>query len=167
MSLRLGEILIEKGLLTQQQLDAAVKEQQKTQEVLGQVLVRMGFISEKKMLRTLAEQQGIGFIELSNIKIPDNVVKSIPAKFAWHYKVMPVSIEGNLLTVAISNPFDMWAMDDLETNFSYRVANVLATASDIMEAIKKYYGVGSETVERILTERTGRGKMPRPLSARR
>ena len=65
---------------------------------------------------------------------------------------MPVRIEGNVLTVAISNPFDMWPIDDLETNLGYRVETALAVSTDINDAVKKYYGVGADTIERILAE---------------
>ena len=152
MALRLGDILIEKRIITPEELKKAVNEQQRTGEVLGKVLVRMGLITERKLLEVLAEQQGIPFLDLRQAKIPEKVIKDVPAKFAWHYKIMPVSMEGNVLTIAISDPFDMWPIDDLETHLGCRVEKVLATSSDIKEATKKYYGVGAETIERILAE---------------
>lgn len=151
MALRLGDILVEKGLITHEELKLALDEHQKTGEMLGQVLVKMKFISEKDVLQVLAEQQGVPFLELKDLAIEDKVIKSVPAKFTWHYKVMPIRIDGNILTIAISNPFDMWPIDDLETNLGYRVEKVLSTSVDILEAIRKYYGVGADTVERILT----------------
>jgi len=152
MALKLGDILVEKKIITLDELKTAIKEQQKTGEMLGQVLVRMGFVAERKMLEVLAEQQGIPFMDLKEATINDRAIRSIPAKFAWHYKIMPIEVESNVLTVAISNPFDMWPIDDLETNLGYRVDKVLATSSDIQEAIKKYYGVGADTIERILAD---------------
>lgn len=155
MALRIGDILVEKQLITQQELDLAVKEHQNTKEFLGQTLVRLNLITEEKLLKVLADQQGIPFLDLKETKIGDKVIESVPAKFAWHYKIMPVRIDGNVLTVAISNPFDMWPVDDLETNLGYRVEIALATASDIAEAVRKYYGVGADTIERILAEAPG------------
>jgi len=152
MALRLGEILVEKHLITPDQLKEAVAEQQKTKELLGQALVRLGFVSEKKILQVLAEQQGIPFLDLRDRKIDDKVIKTIPAKFVWHYKIMPIDIDGNVLTVAISNPFDMWPIDDLETHLGYKVDKVLSTSADIMESIKKHYGIGADTIEKILAE---------------
>ena len=108
MALRIGDILVEKQIITQQDLDMAVKEHQDTKEFLGQTLVRLNLITEEKLLKVLAEQQGIQFLELRETKISDEVIENVPAKFAWHYKIMPIRIEGNVLTVAISNPFDMW-----------------------------------------------------------
>lgn len=152
MALRLGDILVEKELITQDELNTALAEQQRTKEALGQILVRMGFVAEKDMLQILAKQQGIPFVELKTKVINDKVLKNVPAKFVWHYKIMPISLDGNILTAAISNPFDMWPIDDLETHLGFKVEKVLATSADIAEAIKKYYGVGAETIDRILSD---------------
>ena len=152
MTVRIGDILIEKQIITQQELDLALKEHQNTKEFLGQTLVRLNIITEEKLLKVLAEQQGIEFLDLKETKISDSVIESVPAKFAWHYKIMPTRIDGNVLMVATSNPFDMWPIDDLETNLGYRVEIALAVSSDITEAIKKYYGVGADTIERILAD---------------
>jgi len=152
MSVRIGEILVEKQLITEEQLAQAVAEHQKSKEFLGQTLIRLGFISEEKLLKILAGQQGITFLNLQDVKFDDEIIKKMPAKFAWHYKIMPITLKGNVLTVAMSNPFDMWSVDDLETNLGYRVETVLALSSDIVDAIRKYYGVGAETIERILAE---------------
>ncbi|OGX29639.1 MAG: hypothetical protein A2705_01660 [Omnitrophica WOR_2 bacterium RIFCSPHIGHO2_01_FULL_52_10] len=148
----MGEILVEKQLITEEQLAQAVAEHQKSKEFLGQTLIRLGFISEEKLLKILAGQQGITFLNLQDVKFDDEIIKKMPAKFAWHYKIMPITLKGNVLTVAMSNPFDMWSVDDLETNLGYRVETVLALSSDIVDAIRKYYGVGAETIERILAE---------------
>ncbi len=152
MALRLGDILIEKKIITTYELEQAIKEQQKTKEPLGTVLVRMGFISERQLLQILAEQQGIPFVDFKELKIDDKVIKSVPAKFAVHYKVMPIAVDGHILTIATSNPFDMWPVDDLETNLGFRVERVLATSSDILESIRNFYGVGADTIEKILAE---------------
>jgi type II secretion system protein E len=152
MALRIGDILVEKKIITQEDLDLAIKEHQNTKEFLGQALVRLNMITEEKLLKVLAEQQGIKFLNLKETTISDSVIESVPAKFAWHYKIMPIRIDGNVLTVAISNPFDMWPIDDLETNLGYRVEIALSVASDIADAIKKYYGVGADTIERILAD---------------
>ncbi len=151
MALRFGEVLVEKGFISAQQLAEAVKEQRQTKEMLGQILIRRGLISERDLLMVLAEQQGLEFVDLKQLNVPDHVIKSVPARFVWHYKVMPISIQGDVLTVATSDPFDVWAIDDLETNLNLRVEKVLALRSDIEEAIHRYYGVGADTIENILS----------------
>lgn len=152
MALRLGDILIEKRIITPKELEAAIEEHKKNKEFLGQTLIRMGLITERRMLQILAEQQGLSFVDLNDISISSEAVEKIPAKFAWHYKIIPISLEGNVITIAVSNPFDMWAVDDLETNFGLRVEVALALSSDIIESIKKHYGVGADTIEKILAE---------------
>jgi type II secretion system protein E len=121
----------------------------------------MGLITERKLLQVLAEQQGVRFVDLKETKIDQKAVETVPAKFAWHYKIMPVKMDGNVLTIAISNPFDMWPIDDLETNLGYRVDKVLSTTPEILETIKKFYGVGADTVDRILSEEPRKAKAMR------
>lgn len=147
--------MVEKGIITAEQLDSAVKEQAKTKEVLGQILVNMGLVSERQLLEVLSQQQGIPFVDLREAKIDPNAIKNVPAKLARHYKVMPLELSSNVLTVAISDPFDMWPLDDLETNLGYRVEKVLATSADISAAIREHYGVGADTIEKILGEDKG------------
>lgn len=161
MALRLGEILVEKGIITPQELEAAVRKQHETKEMIGAVLVNMGLITERKLLQVLGEQQGIRFMDLKGINIDPKAIELVPAKFAWHYRIMPIRLEGNVLTIAIANPFDMWPIDDLETNLGYRVDKVLATGQDIADGIKKFYGVGADTVERILAGETRKVKETR------
>jgi type II secretory ATPase GspE/PulE/Tfp pilus assembly ATPase PilB-like protein len=152
MALRLGKALVEEKLITVEELDKALVEQQKTKEMLGAVLVRLGFVTEQKMLHSLAKQQGIPFVELMTTVIEERVLKAVPGKFVWHYRIMPVSLEGDFLTVALADPFDVMAIDDLETHLGFKVGKVLATSADIEAAIKKYYGVGAETIDRILSD---------------
>ncbi len=155
MALRVGEILIEKGLLTPEKLQLAVEEQHKTKKMLGEILINRGFISEKDFLRCIAQQQGIPFLELNGMmNIDDHVIKTVPAKFIWHYKIMPINIQGNVLTIAMSNPFDVWPIDDLESHLGLRVEKVLAVSGDIIEAARKYYGVAADTIERLLSQQT-------------
>jgi len=81
----MGEILVEKQVITQEQLDQAILEHQKTKEFLGQTLIRLGMITEEKLLKVLAQQQGVAFLNLKEIEIDEEVIKKVPAKFAWHY----------------------------------------------------------------------------------
>jgi len=152
MALRIGDILIEKNLITPEDLKTAMEERQKTKELIGNILVRMGFITEKKLLQVLGEQQGMKYLEIGQLKADDKVIKGVPAKFVWHYKIMPLSIQNNILTIAVSDPFNMWPVDDLEAHLGYKVERVLATANDIKEALKKHYGVGAETIEKMLSD---------------
>ncbi len=157
MALRLGEILVEKKIITPQELELAINEQQKTKKLLGEILVSMGFLTERRLLQILAEQQGIPFLELKDMSIDEKVIKAVPAKFIWHYKIIPINIANNVLTIAMSNPFDAWPVDDLEAHLGLRVEKALAVSTDITEAARKYYGVGADTIERLLSHEAGHG----------
>ncbi len=152
MSIRLGKVLVEGKMITVDELNTALAEQQRTKEMLGEVLVRLGFVVEKNMLRALAKQQGIPFVDLTTHVIEEKVLKAVPGKFVRHYKIMPVSLDGDFLTVALADPFDMLPIDDLETHLGFKVGKVLASSVDIEAAIKKYYGVGAETIDRLLSD---------------
>ncbi|MEI8349090.1 MAG: GspE/PulE family protein [Candidatus Omnitrophota bacterium] len=152
MAIRLGEILVDEKIITQEQLDEALKEHERTGDFLGQILIRRGFIGEGQLARTLSQQMGVPYLNLKEVPIDEALTRRVPAKLVWHYKIMPIKLDGNVLTVAISNPFDMWPLDDIEVNLGFRVERVLSTPSDITQAIKKYYGVGAETIESILEQ---------------
>ncbi|HAJ56317.1 MAG TPA: hypothetical protein DCL35_00945 [Candidatus Omnitrophica bacterium] len=152
--LKLGELLIKKGVINQGQLDVALREHSRTGELLGRALVRLGFITEEQLLMMLAEQLSIQFIpSLKNKAISEDVIKAVPARFVWHYKFMPISLKGNILTIAISNPLDVWPTEDIKFHLGFEVEVVLAVESEIMEAVKTYYGMGAAIVEGILDKK--------------
>ena len=149
--LKLGELLIQKQILSQAQLDLALKEHNRTGELLGKALVRLGFISEAQLLKVLAEQLSIEFIpSLKDTVVPDVIIKAVPAKFVWHYKFMPLALKDNRLKIAISNPLDVWPTEDIKFHLGYDVEVALAVEGEILGAIKTYYGVGSDAVENVL-----------------
>lgn len=151
---KIGEILIQKKVITAEQLEAALKESQRTGEIIGKVLVRMKIITQERLLEVLAEQMGLAYYaSLKDFPISAEVVRVVPAKFVWHYKFMPLSIKGKSLTVAISDPLAVWLMEDLKLHLGFDVERVLTTEDEINFAIKKYYGIGAETVEEILTDK--------------
>ncbi|MFA5039481.1 MAG: ATPase, T2SS/T4P/T4SS family [Candidatus Omnitrophota bacterium] len=151
--LKLGELLIKRGVLSQKQLDMALREHEHTGELLGKALIRLGFISEEQLLITLAEQLAIQYIpSLKNKVVPDSVIKAVPARFVWHYKFMPLGLKENLLTIAVSNPLDIWPTEDIKFHLGFDVEVVLAGEAEIMECIRKYYGMGAALVEDILNK---------------
>jgi len=146
----LGERLIEKGLITKQDLDKGLLEHKKTGQFLGTALLKLGLIKEDQLYPVLSEQIGIPYIRLKNLKIDSAVFEKIPAKFACHYKVMPVKFENNVLTVAIEDPLDVRTLDDISLFLGIKVEPGLASLIDISEAIKEHYGLGAETIEEIM-----------------
>jgi len=148
----IGQILIQKGLITISQLDKALKEQEKTGGLLGTILVKLGYIDKGRLFNVLSEQFGTKYVKLKNIKIPHETIEQIPAKFATHYKLIPIKYEENTITVAMANPLDIHTLDDLKLLLKKDINTVLSSEDEIIEAIKRYYGVGAETIEKITPE---------------
>jgi general secretion pathway protein E/type IV pilus assembly protein PilB len=146
------ERLVEKGLLSESEIARASQISRETGTALPTVLVEHRFLSESAVLQLLAVQHGLEFVNLEEISINDATLKSVSAKLASHYAIMPMKIENGILTIAVSNPLDMTAAEDIETNLGYHVERVLACREDVLNALRKHYGVGADTVERILAD---------------
>ena len=152
---KIGEILVGRGILSQQQLLQALEESRKTGEIVGKTLVRLKFVTQSQLLEALAEQMGLSFYaSLKDISVPEEVIRAVPAKFVWHYKFMPLGIKGKVLKIAVSDPLAIWPMEDLKLHLGYDVDRVLATETEILLSIRRYYGLGAETVEEILTQQS-------------
>ena len=148
----IGEFLVEKEFITQSQLEAALAEQKKTGEMLGLVLIRMNAVSEETIsLGIIASQLNVDFIHLKDFKPDTAVLDRLPSKFANHYRVLPLRYEQGVLSVAMSNPLDIHVLDDLALVTKSRVRSVLALEKDILEAIQEHYGVGADTVDKMMT----------------
>ena len=148
----LGEMLIQKRIITTEQLDFALKEQQKSKDFLGVTLVKMGYLTEDELYPVLSEQLGIKYVKIKEVTIDPTILKHVPAKFTYHYKLMPLELKGKTLTVGVTDPLDVHTLDDIKLLLGYDVNPVLCSEKDIMDAIKKYYGIGAETVEKIMAE---------------
>jgi len=149
----LGEILVKKGVITSQQLRDALEEQKKTGQSLGVTLIRMGVVSEElAILPSLAEKFNTTFISLKSIEISPEALSRLPAKAVNHYKVFPVKYLNGTLTVAMSNPCEISVLDDLTMMARAPIHAVLAGEKDINEAIRQYYGLGAETIERMMSD---------------
>jgi len=151
---KLGAILLKMNAVSKEQLNTAVKEGKRTGEVLGKVLVRLDYIKEAELLKALSQQLNIPYIaSFKKITVSEEVIKAIPAKFVWHYKFMPISIENNVLKIAISDPLESWPAEEVRLLLGYNVEPVLIPANEIMNAIRNYYGIGADTVQQILEEK--------------
>jgi type II secretory ATPase GspE/PulE/Tfp pilus assembly ATPase PilB-like protein len=120
----------------------------------GKTLLRLKLINEEQLLRALGEQMGLSFLaNVASRLIPDAVIASVPVKLVWHYKIMPIAKDGNILTVAVSDPMAIWSIEDLALRLGFTVERVLATEQDIAAAIRKYYGFGADAVDKILSDK--------------
>jgi len=161
-SVLLGEILVQKGLISLSQLETGLRDQEKSGHFLGAALVKLGFIREKELYPILSKQLNIPYIKIKELKIDSAVIEKVPAKFACHYKLMPIKFEKDKLTVAIEDPFDVRTLDDLKLLLDCDVSGVLASGADINEVIRKYYGIGAETIEAIIDTGPGQYELSLP-----
>jgi type II secretion system protein E len=152
-SLLIGEMLIEEGLITSEQLEAGLKEQKNSGDFICQALVKLGFVTEERVFAVLSRKLNIPYVKLKDIQVDPLIIQKVPAKFASHYKVMPVDFKDNCLVIAMTDPLDIRTLDDIRLLLGIEVKGVLASESGIQEAIRKYYGVGAETLERMIAEK--------------
>ena len=144
---KLGDFLKESGLIDDFQLQTALSHQRNWGGKLGSILVELEFIREEELARVIAEKMGIPYVNLFEPEIPATSIMLIKADIAKKYVVMPVRKEGNALVIAMSDPMDMEAIDDLKFSTGLVVKPALALESEIKDAIRKYYD-GEEVVRK-------------------
>jgi len=136
---QLGEVLMERGIINQQQLDAAIEAQRGKGGLIGEILVDMGFAKEDEIAQALTAQYGFPYLPLSSYEINPEVFNIVPGRVARQYLLIPIDKIGNSLTVAMSNPLNINAVEDVELLSGCSVQTFVATSSDIRTAIDKYY----------------------------
>ncbi len=140
MAWRIGEILVQKKLISWNQLEEVLEEQKKTKEFIGEILIRKGFISSSLFYRALAEQHKLRFVDLKRVKINPKAIELIPRSVAEKYSIMPIEIFNNALVIAISNPLGLWPEAELkELTKLPQIRTVLCLPSGIQQAIQEYY----------------------------
>ena len=145
MSARLGEILIKENLITADQLKQALEYQKKNNGRLGACLMKLGFVRDDEITQVLSRQYGVPSINLKYYEVEPSVIKLIPQETAVRYQIVPLSRVGATLTIAMTDPTNVFAMDDIKFMTGFNVEPVVASESDINEAIQKFYGdVSSE-----------------------
>jgi type IV pilus assembly protein PilB len=140
MSVRLGEILVKESLITQDQLQKALEFQRVNGGKLGSCLTRMGFITDDDITGVLSRQYGVPSINLKYYEIDPTVIRLIPQDTALRYQVVPLSRVGSVLTIAMTDPTNVFAMDDVKFMTGFNVEPVVASEAAISEAISRFYG---------------------------
>ncbi|MGQ9637029.1 MAG: type IV-A pilus assembly ATPase PilB [Thermodesulfobacteriota bacterium] len=143
MNDRLGELLVKKNFITPEQLKKAVEEQKLKGGRLESNLIRLGYIKEDELLSFLSAQYRVPSVKLSKIEINPNVIKLIPSSVAKKYFIIPVHRVGPKLTLAMADPSNIIVIDEIKFMTGFNVEPVVASESEIIDAIKKYYGGGS------------------------
>jgi general secretion pathway protein E/type IV pilus assembly protein PilB len=146
------DILLEKGKIKPDQLQAAMASRKNPQESIDQILVQMGFVKEEDVLAVLSEQLDIPVVDLQEIQIDVNLLKEMPSRLVHRRKLVPISKIDGVLTVATCNPYDLYAFEELRMMMNLQVETVLATEADINRVIKKYLGVGGGTIEELIED---------------
>ncbi len=154
----LGEILVKKGCITQEQLIQALKDSSIQEDMLGNILVSKGLLKEEELYKALSEQFNMPFFpHLKDARISTDAVKAVPAKFVQHYGFMPISLEGTVLTVAVYNPMDVWMAENIKLNMGFRVNRILTSRQEVEAAIHKYYGAVAGTIDKIMEGKISQG----------
>ena len=144
MALKLGELLLKAQLINQQQLTKALDEQKNSGGKLGEILQRLGFVTEDDIIECLSHQFGVPSINLRHFEIDPNVAKIIPVDLARKYNVIPVNKTGATLTLAMTDPTNIFAMDEITFMTGYRVEPVVASEEAIRERIDRNFGSSRE-----------------------
>lgn len=155
----IGQILVDEAVITSEQLELGLKEQKITGDFICTTLVKLGFAPEEKVFAVLSRQLNIPYVNLKDKYIDPAVIQKVPAKFASHYKIVPLELKDNTLIIAMADPLDIRVLDDIKLLLGLEVKGVLANEVEIRQAIRKYYGVGAETLEKIIDSRTLREEL--------
>jgi type IV pilus assembly protein PilB len=137
---RLGELLVERKVITPEQLESALKIQQAKGGLLGQILVSLGFATEEAVAQAVTTQYGFPYLPLKSYTIDPELLCLIPENVARQYCLVPVDRIGDALTIAMADPLDAQVIEDIEMLSHCSVQVFVATMSDVADAIQRHYG---------------------------
>ncbi len=157
MAVKLGDLLLKQKLITPEQLETALKLQREEGGKIGEALVRVGAVSEGDITETLSQQFGVPSIDLAHFEIDPAVIKVVPGEVARKYGVLPVNKTGATLTIAMGDPTNVFAMDDIKFMTGYNVEPVVASEIALRKAIDKHYGTPRSVVLKERTKQSGPG----------
>jgi type IV pilus assembly protein PilB len=140
MPVKLGELLLKENMVTPQQLQEALNHQKMNGGKLGKAFVSLGYVRDEEITSLLSRQYGVPSINLTHFEVDPGVIKTIPSETARKYQVLPLSRSGATLTIAMADPTNVFAMDDIKFMTGYNVEPVVASESALEESIDKYYG---------------------------
>jgi len=143
MAVRIGELLLKEKRITPAQLQEALTYQKTNGGKLGFNLVKLGFVKDEEITALLSKQYGVPSINLTQFEIDAGIIKLIPAETAHKYQIIPLSRSGATLTIAMTDPTNVFAMDDIKFMTGYNVEPVVASETAVLEAINRYYTAGA------------------------
>src|SRR6266571_8711842 len=140
MPVKLSELLLKENMVTPQQLQEALSHQKMNGGKLGKAFVSLGYVRDEEITSLLSRQYGVPSINLDHFEVDPTIIKIIPAETARKYQILPLSRSGATLTIAMADPTNVFAMDDIKFMTGYNVEPVVASETSLEEAIEKYYG---------------------------
>jgi len=155
VSRRLGDLLVAEGLINQEQLRRALAEQKGTSEKLGSLLVRLNLVNEDQLVGFLSRQYGIPSITLSQLDVDPDVLKLVPPQIAKKYEVLPVKRTGNTLTLAMADPTNVFALDDVAFMTNLQVLPVVGSQGAIRKALERSYSTQMSAISEVISELEG------------
>src|SRR6266536_593511 len=140
MPVKLGELLLKENMVTPQQLQEALSHQKMNGGKLGKAFVSLGYVRDEEITSLLSRQYGVPSINLDHFEVDPAIIKIIPSETSRKYQILPLSRSGATLTIAMADPTNVFAMDDIKFMTGYNVEPVVASETSLEDAIEKYYG---------------------------
>ena len=171
--IRLGKMLLDSNLVTDEQLKMAMDFQKSVGGKLGAIIVKLGFIEDQTLTNFIAKQQGMRVVNLDELVIPENLVKRVPRKLIEKHHVMPIRYHDGVLTIATSDPFDYEAMEEVQLAVDSRVEMQLASRTQILRAVNDIFYkeetsriVKEKSKDQLLKDLDGGGPVEKPSPAK-
>lgn len=136
---KIGQILLTEGQIDEEQLNKALELQKERGEIIGAILMREGFVTREQLYKHLEQQIGVPYVNLENLEIPEDVIALVNRKLAYKYRLIPISAEDEILTVAMNDPLNMFAIDDLRLATGYEIRPMLADSEQIDSLLPVYF----------------------------
>ena len=164
MPVRIGELLLKEKRITPAQLQEALTYQKTNGGKVGFNLVKLGFVKDEEITSLLSKQYGVPSINLTQFEIDPGIIKLIPAETAHKYQIVPLSRSGATLTIAMTDPTNVFAMDDIKFMTGYNVEPVVASETAVLDAITRYYAAAAARGPRETTSERRRHDVERLLA---
>ncbi|MCK5513570.1 MAG: hypothetical protein KAJ00_03645, partial [Deltaproteobacteria bacterium] len=150
-SQKLGQILLKEGLITQIQMDEAVKINEKTNARLGRILVKLGYVENKSVVECLARKYNFPVINIEEHNIPEEVIKRVPYELAKKHFSIPIDYKDNTLIVAMADPTDSIAIEDIQFKTNLSIKATLSMENSIIDALRKYYHIEDKEYKSLMS----------------
>src|SRR5688572_16884283 len=150
---QLGKMLLEMGLITQEQLNEAVGLQEMSgAKNLGDILLKLGLIREEELAYVMGTQLNLPVFSLKNVDIPKTVIALVPEKIIKKHTLIPFSLQDNVLTIVMANPMDIMVIDDIQYQTGKQIQEAIGLKSEILEVIHKYFQTSEQEMNQAVQE---------------